>query len=76
MPKKKTKKASTPTRRSRPRTREVVIEKTRVVPARRVVAISREPETLSRALGEAPVVVEPTKEAPVTIRTVISRKRA
>jgi hypothetical protein len=75
MPKKKkAKKASTRTRRS-PRTREVVVEeRTRVTPARRVVAVRREPVTLSRALGEAPVVA-PAAELPVTTETVIRRRK-
>jgi hypothetical protein len=73
--KKKTTRASTRSRRS-PRKREVVVEeRTRVVPSRRVVAVSREPVTLSRALGEA-AVVEPMAEPPLTSTTVISRKRA
>jgi hypothetical protein len=76
MPKKKkAKKASTRTRRS-PRTREVVVEeRTRVTPARRVVAVRREPVTLSRALGEVPVV-EPAAELRTTETVVRRRKRA
>jgi hypothetical protein len=75
MPKKKkAKNASTRTRRS-PRTREVVVEEsTRVTPARRVVAVRREPVTLSRALGEVPVV-EPAAELRTTTKTVIRRRK-
>ena len=74
MPKKKqAKKATTRTRRS-PRTREVVVEeRTTVTPARRVVAVRREPVTLSRALGAA--VVEPAAELPEITETVIRRRK-
>jgi hypothetical protein len=69
--KKKRTKGSTRSRRS-PSKREIVVEeRTRVIPSTRVVAVRREPVTLSRALGEA-VVVEP----PATTTTVVRRKRA
>jgi hypothetical protein len=68
--KKKTKKAATRSRRS-PSKREVVVEeRTRVIPSRRVVAVRREPVTLSRALGEAAVV-----ETPVNTETTVVRRR-
>lgn len=68
--KKKTKKASTRSRRS-PSKREVVVEeRTRVIPSRRVVAVRREPVTLSRALGEAAVI-----ETPVNTETTVVRRR-
>ena len=52
-----------------------VEETTRVVPARRRVAVWQEPVTLSRALGEA-AVVESEAEPPVTSWTMTrTRKR-
>ena len=73
-PKRKTKKASSRSRRS-PQKREVIVEeRTTVIPARRAVIMRREPVTLSRALGEA-AVVESAAE-PVTSTNVVRRKRA
>jgi len=55
--------------------RQVVVEeRTTVAPTRRVVAIRTEPVTLSRALGEAPVV-ETRAEPEIATQTVTRRRK-
>jgi hypothetical protein len=72
--KKKTKKASTRSRRS-PTKREIVVEeRTRVIPSTRVVAVRRDPVTFSRALGQA-AVVDALPEPPAITETTIVRRR-
>jgi len=68
--KKNTKKAGPKNRRAK---RKVVVEeRTYIVPSTRVVAVRRQPVTLSRALGEAAVVEAPA----TTTKVVVKRKRA
>jgi hypothetical protein len=73
--KKRQTKGSTPRRRSE-RKSDVIVqeERTRVLPRRRVVAVTQEPVTLSRAMGEA-AVVEPAAESPAITETTVVRRR-